>query len=132
MATSAPAACPPDVLQQIRRTLAEHPMPELGKLLPTELNSLADLICALSEPDGAFRAQFACCSNRQELVALAAGRGIPVEPSLLERFERLARSTQAEPLNDAQLETVAAGHATDLVVWGFQSLLPALLRFAPV
>ncbi|MEB3172819.1 MAG: hypothetical protein VKL97_03040 [Cyanobacteriota bacterium] len=132
MATSAPAACAPEVLQQIRRTLADHPMPELGKLLPTELNSLADLICALSEPDGAFRAQFERLSNREELVALAAGRGIPVEPSLLERFERLARGGQAEPLSDAQLETVAAGKGTDLAVRGLQSLLPGLLRFAPL
>lgn len=124
MATSAPAACPPEVLQQIRCSLAAQPVAELGALLPSELNSLADLICALSEADGAFRARFERLSSRDELVALAASRGIPVAPSLLERFERLASRAEAEPLNDAQLAAVSAGAGQqDGAVQGLQLLL---------
>jgi hypothetical protein len=121
MATSAPAACPPAVLQQIRRTLSDHPVAELGALRPAELHSLAELICALSEPDGAFRASFERLGSRSELVALAASRGIPVEPSLLERFERLVG--ESVPLSDDQLAVVSAGRGTDSALQGLQLLL---------
>ena len=132
MATFAPAVCPPEVLQQIRRTLSDHPVDELGELRPSELNSLAELICALSQRGGAFRAQFERLTSREELVALAASCGIPVEPSLLERFERLAGVRDCEPLSDAQLARVAAGAPHDLAVQGLQLLLlmlPSDARF---
>ena len=124
MATFAPAICPPDVLQHIRQSLAAHPVAELGALRPAELNSLAELICALGRDGGAFRAQFERLRSREELVALAASRGIPVEPSLLERFEQLARSGGPEPLGDRQLASVTAGVAQqDQALQGLQLLL---------
>ena len=132
MATSAPAICPPEVLQQIRRTLSDHPVAELGALRPSELNSLAELICALSQAGGAFRTQFERLNSRDELVALAASRGIPVEPSLLERFERLAAVNDCEPLSNAQLAQVAAGTGQDSAMQGLQLLLlmlPSDARF---
>jgi len=130
MATSAPAVCPPEVLQQIRDSLTAHPVAELGALRPSELHSLAELICVLSEAGGQFRAQFERLSSRDELVALAAGRGIPVEPSLLERFERLARA--ASPLSDDQLASVSAGSTQDSALQGIHLLLlmlPSGARF---
>ena len=126
MATAVAAACAPEVLQQIRRTLAQHPIAELGSLTPRELGSLAELICALNEPGGAFRAQFESLSSRSELVALAASRGIPVEPSLLERFERLVGAS-SQNLSDAELEAVSAG-APDRALQGFQQQLGAWLQ----
>jgi len=128
MATSAPAVCPPEVLQQIRRTLSDHPVAELGALRPSELNSLAELICALNEPGGLFRAQFERLSSRADLVALAASRGIPVEPSLLERFERLVG--ERVPLDDAQLAVVSAGNGHDAALQGLQ-LLYLLMPLEP-
>jgi hypothetical protein len=119
MAISAPAACSPAVLQQIRHTLAACPIAELGALLPSELQSLAELICALSEPGGAFRAQFDRLSSREELVALAATRGIPIEPSLLERFQRFAVGAPPQELADRELSAVCAGRA-DPGLQGFQ------------
>lgn len=119
MATSAPVACAAEVLQQIRRTLAEHPITELGALLPSELNSQAELICALSEPGGAFRAQFERLRSRDELVALAATRGIPIEPSLLERFQRFAAGGAVQDLGDRELAAVSAGRV-DAGVQGMQ------------
>lgn len=109
MAISAPAACAPEVLQQIRNALAARPIAELGALLPSELNSLAELICALSEPGGAFRARFEQLSSRDELVALAATRGIPIEPSLLERFQRFSAGGAVQDLGDRELSAVSAG-----------------------
>ena len=133
MATSAPASCPPEVLQQIRRTLSDHPVAELGDLRPAELNSLAELICALSQGGGAFRAQFERLNSREDLVALAASHGIPVQPSLLERFEQLARVSAADALTDAQLASVTAGAGQqDAAVHGLQLMLlmlPSETRF---
>ena len=124
MATYAPASCPPGVLQQIRRTLSDHPVAELGALTPNELNSLAELICALSEAGGAFRAQFERLSSREELVALAASHGIPVQPSLLERFEQLARATAGDAPSDAQLATAFGGAGQqDTAMQGLQLML---------
>ena len=128
MATSAPAVCPPEVLQQIRRTLSDHPVAELGALRPSELNSLAELICALNEPGGHFRAQFERLSSRADLVALAASRGIPVQPSLLERFERLVG--EGVPWDDAQLAVVSAGNGTDAALQGLQ-LLSLMMPLEP-
>lgn len=125
MATSAPVACAPEVLQQIRRALAERPMPELGKLLPSELTSLAELICALNEPGGVFRAQFERLSTREELVALAATRGIPIEPSLLERFQRFAAGAGPQDLGDRELAAVSAGRVDP----GVQGLQYQLVRW---
>ncbi|MBM5800022.1 MAG: hypothetical protein FJ077_04100 [Cyanobacteria bacterium K_DeepCast_35m_m2_023] len=127
MATAAHAACAPEVLQQIRRTLAEQPIAELGSLTPRELHSLAELICALSEPGGVFRAQFERLSSRSELVALAASRGIPVEPSLLERFEQLVGANAARELEDRELAAVSAG-ASDQALLGFQRQLGVWLE----
>ena len=132
MATFAPAVCPPEVLQQIRRTLSDHPVAELGALTPKELTSLAELICALSEAGGAFRARFERLRSREELVALAASHGIPVQPSLLERFEQLSRASGSEPLGDHQLAAVSAGAAQDSALQGLQVLLlmlPSDARF---
>jgi hypothetical protein len=63
------------------------------------------------------------------LVALAATRGIPLQPSLLERFERLARagSGEAQPLSDRQLQAVSAGAVADLALLGLRGQLPGLL-----
>jgi len=124
-----PPACAPEVLQQIRRSLKASCPAELVGLLPSELSSLAELICALSEPDGQFRARFEGLSSRQELVALAATRGIPLQPSLLERFERLAPAGRPEPLSDAELQAVSAGAAADAALRGLWGQLPLLLSW---
>ena len=124
-----PPACAPEVLQQIRRSLKASCPAELVGLLPSELGSLAELICALSEPDGQFRARFEGLHSRTELVALAATRGIPLQPSLLERFERLARAPRPEALSDAELQAVSAGSAADAVLLGLRAQLPALLTW---
>jgi hypothetical protein len=121
------AACAPEVLQQIRRSLKASCPAELVGLLPSELSSLAELICALSEPDGQFRARFEGLRSRQELVALAATRGIPLQPSLLERFERLATAARSETLSDADLQAVSAGGAADVLLLGLRAQWPALL-----
>jgi hypothetical protein len=117
------------VLQQIRQSLKSRCPAELVGLLPSELQSLAELICALSEPDGVFRASFERLASRADLVALAATRGIPLQPSLLERFERLARagSGEAQPLSDRQLQAVSAGAVADLALLGLRGQLPGLL-----
>lgn len=122
-------ACAPEVLQQIRQSLKSRCPAELAGLLPSELQSLAELICALSEPDGVFRASFERLASRTELVALAATRGIPLQPSLLERFERLARagSGDAQPLSDRQLQAVSAGAVADPALLGLRGQLPGLL-----
>ena len=122
-------ACAPEVLQQIRQLLKSRCPAELVGLLPSELQSLAELICALSEPDGVFRASFERLASRADLVALAATRGIPLQPSLLERFERLARagSGEAQPLSDRQLQAVSAGAVADLALLGLRGQLPGLL-----
>jgi hypothetical protein len=122
-------ACAPEVLQQIRKSLKSRCPAELVGLLPSELQSLAELICALSEPDGVFRASFERLASRADLVALAATRGIPLQPSLLERFERLARagSGEAQPLSDRQLQAVSAGAVADLALLGLRGQLPGLL-----
>jgi hypothetical protein len=122
-------ACSPEVLQQIRQSLKSRCPAELVGLLPSELQSLAELICALSEPDGVFRASFERLASRADLVALAATRGIPLQPSLLERFERLARagSGEAQPLSDRQLQAVSAGAVADLALLGLRGQLPGLL-----
>ena len=122
-------ACAPEVLQQIRRSLQSRCPAELVGLRPSELASLAELICALSEPDGAFRASFERLDSRAELVALAATRGIPLQPSLLERFERLAHADagDAQSLSDRQLQAVSAGAASDLALLGLRDQLPVLL-----
>jgi hypothetical protein len=127
MATSAPAACAPEVVQQIRRSLVEHPVDELGALTSVELHSLAALICALHEPSGAFRAQFERLNRREDLVALAATRGIPVEPSLLERFERLVGVGEPQDLGDRELAAITAGVGCDRALQG----LVVLLRLWP-
>lgn len=124
-----PPACAPEVLQQIRDSLKASCPAELVGLLPSELSSLAELICALSEPDGQFRARFEGLRSRTELVALAATRGIPLQPSLLERFERLAPAGRPEPLSDAELQTVSAGAAADAALQGLRGQLPLLLRW---
>lgn len=124
---SRPAACPPEVLQQVRRSLKASCPAELVGLRPSELSSLAELICALSEPDGQFRTCFEGLRSRDELVALAATRGIPLQPSLLERFERLAPISEPETLSDAELQVVSAGGAVDPVLLGLRAQLPALL-----
>ena len=124
---SRPAACAPEVLQQVRRSLKASCPAELLGLRPSELSSLAELICALSAPDGQFRARFEGLRSREELVALAATRGIPLQPSLLERFERLAPISEADPLSDAELQAVSAGGAVDPVLLGLRAQLPALL-----
>jgi len=125
-------ACAPEVLQQIRQSLKSRCPAELVGLLPSELHSLAELICALSEPDGVFRTSFERLDSRAELVALAATRGIPLQPSLLERFERLARAGTgaAQPLSDQQLQGVSAGSAPDLALLGLRGQLPGLLALA--
>lgn len=122
-------ACAPEVLQQVRQSLQSRCPAELVGLLPSELRSLAELICALSEPDGLFRASFERLASRAELVALAATRGIPLQPSLLERFERLAGVAmgEAQPLSDRQLQAVSAGAAPDLALLGLRGQLPELL-----
>jgi|GEM_PF-2271345 hypothetical protein len=122
-----PAACAPEVLQQVRRSLKASCPAELVGLRPSELSSLAELICALSEPDGQFRSCFEGLRSREELVALAATRGIPLQPSLLERFERLAPISGPEPLSDAELQAVSAGGAVDPVLLGLRAQLPVLL-----
>ena len=124
---SRPAACAPEVLQQVRRSLKASCPAELLGLRPSELSSLAELICALSAPDGQFRARFEGLRSREELVALAATRGIPLQPSLLERFERLAPISEPETLSDAELQAVSAGGAVDRVLLGLRAQLPALL-----
>jgi hypothetical protein len=124
-----PPACAPEVLQQIRDSLKASCPAELVGLLPSELSSLAELICALSEPDGQFRARFEGLRSRTELVALAATRGIPLQPSLLERFERLAAAGRPEPLSDAELQAVSAGDAADAALLGLRGQLPLLLRW---
>lgn len=125
-----PTACAPEVLQQIRRSLKASCPAELVGLLPSELGSLAELICALSEPDGQFRARFEGLRSREELVALAATRGIPLQPSLLERFERLAPAAVPAPLSDAELQAVSAGGAADAALLGLRGQLPLLLSWA--
>ena len=122
-----PAACAPEVQQQIRRSLKASCPAELVGLRPSELSSLAELICALREPDGQFRACFERLRSREELVALAATRGIPLQPSLLERFERLAPTAEPETLSDAELQAVSAGGAVDPAVLGLRAQLPELL-----
>ena len=124
-----PTGCAPEVLQQIRRSLKASCPAELVGLLPSELSSLAELICALSEPDGQFRARFEGLRSRAELVALAATRGIPLQPSLLERFERLASAARPEALSDAELQAVSAGGAGDAVLLGLRAQWPALLTW---
>ena len=124
---SRPAACAPEVLQQVRRSLKASCPAELVGLRPSELSSLAELICALSESDGQFRSCFEGLRSREELVALAATRGIPLQPSLLERFERLAPISEPETLSDAELQAVSAGGAVDRVLLGLRAQLPALL-----
>lgn len=119
MATTATTDCAPEVRRQIRTALQQHPVAELGSLSASELNSLAALICALSEAGGAFRAHFERLGSRTELVALAASRGIPIEPSLLERFESLAGAGAAQPLGDRDLAVVSAGRP-DLALQGLQ------------
>lgn len=131
MAISAPAACSPAVLQQIRQALAARPLAELGALRPSELNSLAELICALNEPGAAFRAQFERLNSREELVALAATRGIPIEPSLLERFQRFAVGTPPQVLADRELSAVCAGRA-DAGVQGLQLQVLRWLDWGPL
>jgi len=126
-AGSRPAACAPEVQQQIRRSLKASCPAELVGLRPSELGSLAELICALREPDGQFRACFEGLRSREELVALAATRGIPLQPSLLERFERLAPTAETETLSDAELQAVSAGGAVDAAVLGLRAQLSALL-----
>lgn len=124
---TSPAACAPEVLQQVRRSLKASCPAELVGLRPSELSSLAELICALSEPDGQFRSCFEGLRSREELVALAATRGIPLQPSLLERFERLAPISGPETLSDAELQAVSAGGSVDPVLLGLRAQLPVLL-----
>jgi hypothetical protein len=128
-AAGRPTACSTQVLQQIRRSLKDSCPAELVGLLPSELSSLAELICALSEPDGQFRARFEGLRSREDLVALAAMRGIPLQPSLLERFERLAPVARPEVLSDGELQAVSAGGAADAVLLGLRAHLPALLTW---
>lgn len=128
-ASRRPLACAPEVLQQIRRSLKASCPDELVGLRPSELTSLAELICALSEPDGQFRARFAGLGSREELVALAATRGIPLQPSLLERFERLAPDSRPALLTDGELQAVSAGGSADRVLLGLRAQLPVLLSW---
>jgi hypothetical protein len=128
-ASCRPAACAPEVLEQIRHSLKTTCPAELVGLLPGELKSLAELICALNEPDGQFRSQFASLRSREELVALAAMRGIPLQPSLLERFERLAPVGRPEVLSDGELQAVSAGGVANAVLLGLRAHWPALLSW---
>lgn len=128
-ASCRPPACAPQVLQQIRRSLKASCPAELEDLRPGELRSLAELVCALSEPDGQFRLCFERLRSREELVALAATRGIPLQPSLLERFERLALVGRPQALTDGELQAVSAGAAADPVLLGLRAQLPVLLSW---
>ncbi|MBM5799136.1 MAG: hypothetical protein FJ060_13445 [Cyanobacteria bacterium K_Offshore_0m_m2_072] len=52
-------------------------------------------------------------------MALAATRGIPIEPSLLERFQRFAAGSAVQDLGDRELAAVSAGRV-DAGVQGMQ------------
>jgi len=114
MAFTASVAPASALFERVSEALRQSSAPELAGLAGDELHSLAALVCCLNQADAGLRQRFQALRSREGLIALAAAQSIPLVPSVLERFERVARQrfAQQSELTDAQLAGVSAGSTT--------------------
>ena len=117
-----------DTLTRLEHTITARKGTDPAASYVAQLHNRGVPVMARKLGEEAVEAAVAALSgSREELVALAATRGIPLQPSLLERFERLAPISGPETLSDAELQAVSAGGSVDPVLLGLRAQLPVLL-----